>query len=187
MRFKAIACEKSNFLLLTFFKKKSFILLVTRATAAFHSINRRKNKMSDWHFQFNIDVDEPNSMVYVKIYGVWREDTARHYHEHFAREVKPLTDKPWARIVDLTNWKTATDDVVAAIGEHLVWCIQNNCAFAAYVIDNPITYGQLMRMIEKGNAKDTIKTFRTRHEAEKFLKENGFNISSSPDGKTIFK
>ena len=143
--------------------------------------------MSTWNFQFNINIDEPNSVVYVKIYGVWREDTAHSYHEEFITTVQPLTKKPWARIVDLSNWKTASNDVVAIIGEHIEWCIDNNCAYAAYIIDNPITYVQLMRMIEKGQGKETTKTFRTRGEAEKFLKEHGFTIESSPDGKTIFK
>lgn len=143
--------------------------------------------MATWHFQYNIDIDEPNFVVYVKIYGVWREDTARSYHEEFIKTVEPLVKKPWARIVDLSNWKTASDDVIAIIGEHIEWCIDNNCAVAAYIIDNPVTYGQLMRMIEKGQGKDNTKTFRTRSEAEKFLKQSGFKISSSPDSKTIFK
>ena len=61
--------------------------------------------MNKWHFQFNIDVDEPNRLVYVKIYGVWREDNARSYHEDFKKEVTPIIKKPWARLVDLCNWK----------------------------------------------------------------------------------
>jgi hypothetical protein len=143
--------------------------------------------MAKWHFQFNIDVDALNQLVHVKIYGIWREDTALNYHEDFKREVAPITDKPWARLVDLSNWKTASDEVVAVIAEHIQWCVDNNCAYAAYVIDNPITYGQLMRMIEKGQAKETSKTFRTKAEAEKFLQEQGFAIGTSTDDKTIFK
>jgi len=143
--------------------------------------------MNKWHFQFNIDVDEPNQLVYVKIYGIWREDTAHSYHEDFKREVTRIIEKPWARLVDLSNWKTASDEVIEVIGEHIQWCTDNNCAYAAYIIDNPITYGQLMQMVEKGQAKETSKTFRTRQEAEKFLQEQGFTVGTSTDDKTIFK
>jgi hypothetical protein len=87
----------------------------------------------------------------------------------------------------LSNWKTASDEVVAIIGEHIEWCVEHNCTFAAYIIDNPITYGQLMEMVEKGQAKETSKTFRTRAEAEKFLQDQGFTIGTSKDDKTIFK
>ncbi len=143
--------------------------------------------MNKWHFQFNIDVDEPNRLVFIKIYGIWREDTARSYQDDFKREVTPLIEKSWARLVDLSNWKTASDEVITLMGEHIRWCTENNCAFAAYIIDNPITHGQLMQMVEKGQAKETSKTFRTRQEAEKFLQEQGFTIGTSVDGDTIFK
>jgi len=143
--------------------------------------------MSKWHFQFNIDVDAPNRLVYVKIYGIWREDTAHDYLEVFKKEVTPIIENPWARLVDLSNWKTASDEVIAVIGEHIEWCAENNCAIAAYIIDNPITYGQLMQMIEKGQAKESSKTFRTRAEAERFLQEQGYAIGVSRDDKTIFK
>jgi len=143
--------------------------------------------MTKWHFQFNIDIDATNHLVYVKIYGIWREDTANSYHEEFKKEVTPITDKPWARLVDLSNWKTASDEVISVIGEHIQWCTDHNCVFAAYIIDNPITYGQLMEMVEKGQAKETSKTFRTRAEAEKFLQDQGFTIGVSKDDKTIFK
>ena len=69
--------------------------------------------MNKWHFQFNIDVDEPNQLVYVKIYGIWREDSAYSYLEEFKKEVAAIIGKPWARLVDLSNWKTASDEVPA--------------------------------------------------------------------------
>ena len=143
--------------------------------------------MSDWHFQFNIDIDAKNSIASVKIYGVWREETAREYSEHFKEEVKVLIGKPWARLNDLSNWKTASDEVIEVIGELLQWCIDNNMVHSVYIIDNPITYGQLMRMVSRGKARDITKTFRTRNEAEKYLKEKGFTAESQTDESSIFK
>ena len=161
--------------------------IVSTVTATERFINIRKSKMSDWHFQFNIDIDTVNSIANVKIYGVWREDTAREYAEQFKEEVKVLTGKPWVRLVDLSNWKTASDEVIEVIGELLQWCIDNGIVHSVYIIDNPITYGQLMRMVNEGKAKNITKTFRTRTEAEKYLKEKGFNVASQTDEKGIFK
>ena len=143
--------------------------------------------MSDWHFQFNIDIDSKNLIASVKIYGVWREETAREYSEHFKEEVKVLIGKPWARLVDLSNWKTASEEVIDVIGELLQWCIKNNMIHSVYIIDNPITYGQLMRMVSRGKARDISKTFRTRNEAEKYLKHQGFVAESQTDESGIFK
>ena len=143
--------------------------------------------MSDWHFQFNIDIDSKNLIASVKIYGVWREETAREYSEHFKEEVKVLIGKPWARLVDLSNWKTASEEVIDVIGELLQWCIENNMIHSVYIIDNPITYGQLMRMVSRGKARDISKTFRTRNEAEKYLKHQGFVAESQTDESGIFK
>ena len=143
--------------------------------------------MSDWHFQFNIDIDSKNLIVSVKIYGVWRQETAREYSEHFKEEVKVLIGKPWARLVDLSNWKTASEEVIDVIGELLQWCIENNMVHSVYIIDNPITYGQLMRMVSRGKARDISKTFRTRNEAEKYLKHQGFVAESQTDESGIFK
>ena len=143
--------------------------------------------MSDWHFQFNIDIDTKNSIASVKIYGVWRQETAREYAENFKEEVKDITGKPWARLVDLSNWKTASDEVIEVIGELLQWCIDNKMVHSVYIIDNPITFGQLMRMVTRGKARDITKTFRTRNEAEKYLKQQGFVAESQTDESGIFK
>ena len=101
--------------------------------------------------------------------------------------VKPLIGKPWARLNDLSNWKTASEEVIDVIGELLQWCIENNMVHSVYIIDNPITYGQLMRMVSRGKARDISKTFRTRKEAEKYLKEKGFTAESQTDERSIFK
>ena len=125
-----------------------------------------------WRLEYSIDVDEERSVVYVKIYGQWRKDTAESYHADFRKELEPLLGRPWAKLVDLTNWKTSRDEVTEVIGKHMAWSRRSDISLSLYVINNPSTFRQLNEMFAKGGTKDVSHTFRTYEEAEKFLAEN---------------
>ncbi len=142
--------------------------------------------MSGWHLEYSIDVDLQNRIVYEKIFGVWRVSTAQAFVKDYEEQVQELIKgrKPWARLCDLTNWKTAYPEVIDIIGEHNTWCRTHNLAWSVNVITNPVTYGQLQRMFEKGRTKKISRTFRTRAEAEQFLREQGFG---APVSKTPFR
>jgi len=128
--------------------------------------------MASWNLDYAIDVDEENAVVHVKIYGQWQVETARRYHEDFKREVEPLLGRPWARIVDLTNWKTSRNEVTAVIGKHMAWSRENGVALSIYIINNVSTFRQLNEMFVKGGTKRISQTFRTWEEGEQYLQEN---------------
>jgi hypothetical protein len=123
---------------------------------------------------YNIDIDAQRRLVISKIYGIWKEETARDYHEDYKKIVKPLLTGPWSKLTLLTNWKSSYPEIIEIIGEHMRWCHENGAVFSLYVIDNPITTNQLNRMIEKSNAAQIARLFKTLDEANKFLKENDF-------------
>ena len=77
--------------------------------------------MADWNLEYTIDIDEDNAVAYVKVYGQWRAETAERYHTDFKENMKPLLGKPWAKVVDLTNWKTSRNEVTDVIGKHMAW------------------------------------------------------------------
>lgn len=130
--------------------------------------------MASWSLEYTIDIDTENAVVYVKIYGQWTAETAQRYHEEFKRDVQPLLDKPWAKLVDLTSWKTSRNEVTNAIGRHMAWLKANNVALSIYVINNVSTFRQLNEMFIKGGTKDISHTFRTWEEGERFLQANWF-------------
>ncbi len=125
-------------------------------------------------------------MMFVKIYGVWRVATAQSYVEDFKEEAKPLIKKPWAKMADLTNWKTAYPDVVEIVGNLNQWCRQNKMQWAVYIIANPVGKAQLTRMFESGKYSDIAKIFHTRLEGELFLRDKGYQVGGLRD-KEIFK
>jgi hypothetical protein len=77
-------------------------------------------------------------------------------------------------LTHLTNWKSSYPEIIDIIGVHLRWCHENGARYSVYVIDNPVTTRQLNQMIEKGNASDTAKLFKTVGEADSFLRSKGF-------------
>jgi len=130
--------------------------------------------MTSWSLDYTIDVDVENAVVYVKVYGQWKAETAERYHEDFKKEMQPLLGKPWAKIVDLTSWKTSRNEVTTVIGKHMAWSRANRVALSIYVINNVSTFRQLNEMFVKGGTKHVSQTFRTWEEGEQFLQQNWF-------------
>ena len=128
--------------------------------------------MSSWSLEYTIDVDLENAVVYAKIYGRWRAETAESYHAALKKEAQPLMGRPWAKVIDLTNWKTSRQEVTEVIGKHMAWSVENGVGLQIYVINNTSTYRQLNEMFDKGDAREVSQTFRTMAEAEQYLKEN---------------
>ncbi|MFH1686156.1 MAG: hypothetical protein ABIE70_01385 [bacterium] len=149
--------------------------------------------MAGWHLEYTADVDEDNRIVYEKIFGVWKPETARSYAEDFKETTADLVKKkePWAKLCDLTNWKTASPEAIEIIGKHLVWCRANNMALSVNIIENPVTFRQLHKMFDRGGTKSMSKTFRTRSEGEAYLREKGYKLASDGPGKgsasTLFR
>ena len=128
--------------------------------------------MVSWSLDYTIDVNEESAVVYVKVFGRWHAETAERYHSDFKEEMQSLLGKPWAKLVDLSNWKTSRDEVTDVIGKHLAWSRDNKVSLSLYVIDNTSTYRQLNQMFDKGGTKDISHTFRQYEKAEAFLKDN---------------
>jgi hypothetical protein len=125
---------------------------------------------------FTIDADVDRSLITSKIYGVWKKETAEDYHAEYKEVAKPIleTGKPWAKVVNLSNWKSSYPEMTKVIGEHMRWSSQNGNVLSIYIIDDPITRNQLKKMFQIGSTRKLSKTVRTREEAEKLLVENGF-------------
>jgi hypothetical protein len=138
--------------------------------------------MASWNLEYTIDVDQENAVVYAKVYGQWKPETAQKYHEDFKKEVQPLLGQPWAKIVDVSNWKTSRNEVTTVIGRHMSWSKANGVALSIYVIDNVSTFRQLNEMFVKGGTKGISHTFRTWVEGEQYLQRHWFDKKKTPQG-----
>jgi hypothetical protein len=127
--------------------------------------------MSSFSFDYSIDVDTDQTVIYVKIFGQWTTETAENYHRDFRKEAEALAGRQWAKLVDLTNWKTSRHEVTDVVGKHMAWSKRSENTLSIYVVNNTSSYRQLNEMFVKGGTKDVSFTFRTRAEADAFLKE----------------
>ncbi len=128
--------------------------------------------MINWSLEYSFDVDEDKSVIYVKVVGRWTAETAANYHQDFIKALEPIKDRPWAKLVDLTKWKTSRNEVTSVLGKHMAWSRENDVSLSLYVVNHPSTYRQLNEMFVAGGTKDVSHTFRTLEQAQKFLKEN---------------
>ena len=135
--------------------------------------------MNGWSFEYTIDPDVTNRLAQVKVFGVWKIETARSFKEDFEEQTVELIKNPWAKLTDLSTWKIAYPEVIDIVANHLRWCLANNMAWSVNIIDNPATYKQLQKMWARAGTAKYSKTFRTRNEAETFLKRQGFAFGSA--------
>ena len=141
--------------------------------------------MNPWSFEYSFDTDTTNRMLYSKIYGIWKIETAHSYVAELKKEAEPLIKQPWSKLVDLSNWKTVHPEVIKVIGTLNQWCRDNNMEWTVYIINQQVGYGQLMKMFDSGKYRDISKTFRTLKEGEDFLMSKGYEIRK--DSNSIFK
>jgi len=126
------------------------------------------------NMNFTIEADTDRRLIREKIYGIWKENTAKLYHDDFVLEAQPLIKGNWAKLIDLRNWRSSYPEVIAIVGEHLRWCRENGMVMAANVIDNPTTLGQLKRMFAIGGTEEMSMIFQTVDGADKYLGKSGF-------------
>ncbi|MCK5125886.1 MAG: hypothetical protein KAR42_06490 [candidate division Zixibacteria bacterium] len=123
---------------------------------------------------FTVDLDEDRRLMNVKIYGIWKRETARSYHDEFREVAQPLVGKEWAKIINLSNWRPSYPEMDKVIGDHMRWSKKNGNTLAIYIIDNPVTKNQLKKMFSHGSTGPISKMVKSREEAEKILVEHGF-------------
>lgn len=123
---------------------------------------------------YSIDADPKRRVIIEKIYGTWKKETAHEYHRDFMTEAEPLTKGKWAKLINLSNWKTSYPEINQIIGEHLKWCRENGMVLSINVIENPFTKTQLKKMFAVGGTGTMSKIVKSLAEGEKILAENGF-------------
>lgn len=125
-------------------------------------------------FNFTVDSEPERNLMIAKIYGIWKKETAEAYLQEYMETAEPFLGKKWARITNLSNWKSSYPEIVDILAVHMQWCQENGAVYSVYIIDNPVTHSQLSKMIKKGNVSAITKVFRTFEEGDRFLKKNGY-------------
>ncbi len=73
----------------------------------------------------------------VKAFGAWNYETALSYGEEFKQLACKLRNKPWACLLDLTEWELFTSDSWDYLNELNEWCNINNQKYEVIICSSP--------------------------------------------------
>jgi len=106
--------------------------------------------------------------------GSWKKETADTFCEDFKEIAGKLVQsgQKWAKLCDLSQWKTSTPEAVEALQEHLRWSGENGMAFAAFIMPLALERMQQQRIVRGGPLEGKVEYFETEEEARDWLLEN---------------
>lgn len=119
---------------------------------------------------YSIEFDENKKISYEKNVGLWSKEDYLRYHNDYINKIGPLLGgKAWAKIVDITEYKTS--DIADVMGEHVNWMLQNNARYSAIVAGSAIVKMQVNMAV---SGKFEQMAFATKAEAVEWLASKGF-------------
>lgn len=74
----------------------------------------------------SFDMKIINQTLVVKAFRAWNYETVLRYGTEYKQLIEKLKNKPWACLVDLTEWELATPDIWEHIDELNEWGNINN-------------------------------------------------------------
>ncbi|MGB1263277.1 MAG: hypothetical protein ACPG52_10230 [Cognaticolwellia sp.] len=79
------------------------------------------------------ELTHKDQTVIVKAIGAWNYETALIFVKEYKQLVRQLSDKPWACLVDLTQWELFAPDVARCINKVNIWANVNNQKYEVVV------------------------------------------------------
>ena len=121
------------------------------------------------------DLSTANQILQVKAKGSWDDGIAKQYVATFKAAAMPLTQEPWAHLLNLENWELGTPELEPIITELMVWTLQHGLTcFAQVYSPSQLKRYQVSRM---GNGLKSMVKYEIFSEEElafKWLAEQGF-------------
>jgi hypothetical protein len=112
---------------------------------------------------------QENNLLFSYFFGAWNIEQTLTYIEQVKRSVQTCKKQPWARIVDLSQWEGAGEEVTKPLTDLQCWSEHNNCVQTLYI--NPPLIPKYM--LEKhGNPDARTHIVQTENEAIQWLKAN---------------
>jgi hypothetical protein len=112
---------------------------------------------------------QENNLLFSYFFGAWNIEQALTYTEQVKRSVQTFKKQPWARIVDLSQWEGAGEEVTKPLADLQRWSEHNNCIQTLFI--NPPLIPKYM--LEKyGDPDGHFHIVQSEGEAREWLKAN---------------
>ncbi len=114
--------------------------------------------------------------VWVKPKGVITVTSAKQYQHDLQQLVQPLIGRPWAMVMDLTNWQPSPLPVVDVLKQITLWCFANQLTHVALIQpDNPLLTWQYLKATDVDKPANFVRVqVSTEFEARQQLVNAGF-------------
>ncbi|MDM7861630.1 hypothetical protein QTP81_13600 [Alteromonas sp. ASW11-36] len=125
------------------------------------------------------DIKRSGNVLYVNLRGGWNEEAAIAYAKDIEQSIKPLINRPWAIISNLSDWELFTPECFPIISQLVIQAIQSGLCKEAIVSQPNSVKLQPFKL-----PKDAFPTFQRRFfpgllEAKSWLMEEGFEFEDS--------
>ncbi len=125
------------------------------------------------HGSYHIQVD--HRVLISESYGSWNDITIKHFIDEYKLKATPLLNKAWAAIVDVSQWKLATQEAETIAKDFELWCKNNNRAHIAIVGSNSMINFQLNRSgLDDNESHIAIDHFSSQEKALDWLAQFGY-------------
>ena len=115
-------------------------------------------------------------VISTKLIGQWNYETTEHYVNDALAQAKLISDKPWACLIDLTEWELWTPDVWPLLEEANRWSAANNQKYEA-TITKMATHERVLEKTDEGFSGGVItQVFDNHQKALEWLQSVGIKI-----------
>lgn len=119
----------------------------------------------DEHGHYTLSVQD--NLILSRFFGAWNIEQIITYTNHVKEVAKAIASKPWARVVDLSDWEGGGVEVVQPLLLLQQWAEDNNCRQVVFI--NPPLIPKYM--LEKyGDPYHDYKICNSVEEAISYLK-----------------
>lgn len=123
------------------------------------------------HGSFNMFTEAQT--IVLEVIGTWNLETAKHWEKEYKKLAGTIENKPWACLVDFTDFEFMAKEVWDFVYEVNLWSNSHNQKLESVICDS-----KLQRHFLEGAQQPldnvTVKFFRTKQEAKAWLLDEGF-------------
>ena len=120
-----------------------------------------------------------NQVVIAKIIGAWNKEESEQYICALKRISQDIRDKPWAIVVNLTEWELATPECDEVNIGLLKWLMENNLKKSAEVYSPSILKKMhIQNIVDQTTSKIDRQLFSNDVAAHAWLESQGFSLGS---------
>jgi len=127
------------------------------------------------HGTFNIDLR--GQTVRVKLYDQWNYEVTVRFVQEFKLKALTICNKPWACVVDLSEWELGTPDIWELLEEGNVWSSEHNQKYEASISQLAV-HKQIMEKTDESFSNVETKAFNNETQALAWLESVGIKTTA---------